>query len=327
MVSAKEMISADAVRALPNRERVGLVLNSSGAKRDLQSIVAAEEAGVHQIWSTQGSTAVDVLGTFMVAASQTSIIRLGTSIYPTYPRHPLAMVAQVRTIYEFAPGRFRLGVGSSHRRTIEGVYGIPMETPLAHTREYIRVLRAALWDGQVEHQGRFYNVTANLAAPTPVPILNSALGLSAFKMAGEVSDGAISWNCPVSYLLKSALPALEDGAKQAGRSAPPIVAHIPVAYSTDRKAVLAAAQKRLGFYGTLPFYRNMFIEAGYPVGSDGKLPEALIDDLVVSGDEQTIADRLSELLSGNLSELLLNSVPIKDESKEWTDLARLIGTL
>jgi alkanesulfonate monooxygenase SsuD/methylene tetrahydromethanopterin reductase-like flavin-dependent oxidoreductase (luciferase family) len=237
------------------------------------------------------------------------------------------MAAQVRTIHELAPERFRLGIGPSHRRTIEGMFGIPMNTPLTHTREYIIVLRAVLWDGKVEHQGRFYNVTVNLPSPAPTPILNSALGLGAFKMAGELSDGAISWNCPVPYLLKSALHALEQGARQAGRSAPPLVAHIPIAYSTDRQAVLAAAQERFGGYGKLPFYRNMFVEAGYPVSEVGKLPESLIDDLVISGDEQTIADRLSELLDGNLSELLLQSIPVKDESKEWGDLAHLIGTL
>jgi alkanesulfonate monooxygenase SsuD/methylene tetrahydromethanopterin reductase-like flavin-dependent oxidoreductase (luciferase family) len=327
MITAQEMLTASAVRTLPLRERVGLVINSSGAKGDIQAIIDAEQAGVRQIWSTQGSTAVDVLSIFAVAAAQTSTIRLGTSIFPTYPRHPLAMVAQARAIHELAPGRLRLGVGSSHRRTVEGVYGIPMIAPLAHTREYISVLRAALWEGKVEHQGRFYNVTVSLPTPAHIPILNSALGIGAYKAAGELSDGAISWNCPVPYLLKSALLALEEGAKQAGRSAPPLVAHIPVAYNTDRQAVLAAARERFGSYGRLPFYRHMFAAAGYSVPDDGEVPEALTDNLVVSGDEQTIAARLRELLSGSLNELLLQTIPVKNESQEWSDLAHLIGAL
>jgi F420-dependent oxidoreductase-like protein len=327
MITAEEMLSASAVRALPVRERVGLVISSSGAKGDIQAILEAEQAGVRQIWSTQGSTAVDVLSVFAVVATQAATIRLGTSIFPTYPRHPLAMVAQVRAVQELAPGRLRLGIGPSHRRTIEGMYGIPMITPLAHTREYITVLRAALWEGKVEHQGRFYNVSASLPNPVSIPILNAALGKGAFKAAGELSDGAISWNCPVPYLLNAALPALEEAARQAGRSAPPLVAHIPVAYNLDRQAVLAAARKRFGTYGQLPFYRQMFAEAGYPVPENGEIPEALIDNLVVSGDEQTIASRLRELLSSGLSELLLQSIPVKNESQEWSSLAHLIGAL
>ena len=327
MIPAQSMLFSSDVRALPVRERVGLMINSSGANGDIQAILDAERAGVRQIWSTQASTAVDVLGVFAVAASQTSTIRLGTSIYPTYPRHPLATAAQARAIHELAPGRFRLGVGPSHRRTIEGMYGIPMVAPLAHTREYIAILRAALWEAKVEHQGRFYNVTASLPTPARVPILNSALGKGAFEEAGELSDGAISWNCPVPYLLNAALPALEAGARQAGRSAPPIVAHIPVGYSTDRQAVLAAARKRFGNYGRLPFYRHMFAEAGYPVPENGEIPEALIDNLVISGDEQAIAARLRKLLSSGLSELLLQSIPVNNESQEWSRLAHLIGTL
>ena len=216
MITAQEMLTASAVRALPVRERVGLVINNSGAKGDLQTIIDAEKAGVRQIWSTQGSTAADVMGIFAVAASQTSTIRLGTSIYPTYPRHPLAMAAQARTIHELAPGRLRLGIGPSHRRTIEGIYGIRMIAPLAHTREYIQVLRAALWEGKVEHQGSFYHVTVSLRATAQIPILNSALGIGAYKEAGELSDGAISWNCPIPYLWNSALPALEKGARRTG---------------------------------------------------------------------------------------------------------------
>jgi F420-dependent oxidoreductase-like protein len=327
MLTAVEMLSASAVRELPLQERVGLVINSSGAKGDIQAILEAEQAGVRQIWSTQGSKAVDVLSVFAVAATQTSAIRLGTSIFPTYPRHPLAMVAQARVVQELAPGRFRLGVGPSHRPTIEGMYGIPMIAPLSHTREYISVLRAVLWEGKVEHQGRFYNITASLPTPAHIPILNSALGKGAYRAAGELSDGAISWNCPVPYLLKSALPALEEGAKEAGRSAPPLVAHIPVAFNTDRQAVLSVARKRFGLYGQLTFYRQMFAEAGYPVAEDGEIPEALIDNLVVSGDEQTTVTRLHELLSSGLSELLLQSIPVKNESQEWSDLAHLIGAL
>lgn len=327
MTTGEEMLSADAVRALPVRERVGLVMKSVSAREAIQAVIEAEHAGVRQLWTTQGPTMVDMLTVLTVSATQTSTIRLGTSILPTYPRHPLAVVAQVSAFNELAPGRLRLGVGPSHLPMIEGIYGIPMTAPLAHTRKYVSVLRAALWEGKVEYHGRFYHVTASLQTPARVPILVSALGKGAFQAAGELSDGALSWNCPVPYLVKTALPALEEGAKQAGRPVPPLVAHLPVALSTDRQAVFATARKRLGTYGRLPFYRQMFSEAGYPIPEDGTLPEALIDSLVVTGSEQTIATRLRELLSGRLDELLLLLIPVNNEAQEWSQLAHLIGQL
>jgi len=325
MITAEAMLSADSVRALPLRERIGLVINMTSAKEALESIIQAEQAGVRQLWTTQGPSTVDALTMFTVAATQTSTIRLGTSILPTYPRHPLAVAAQAKTFNELAPGRLRLGIGPSHRPMIEGVYGLEMVSPLAHTSEYVSVLRSALWEGKVDFQGRFFQVAASLSGTTHVPILTSALGDGAFQLAGEVADGALSWNCPVPYLLKTASPALKKGAKQAKRPAPPLVAHIPVALSTDRQAVFDAARKRLSMYGRLPFYRNMFELAGHPAAEDGTLPDDLIDSLVVSGDEQIIAARLNNLLAEGLDELLLLCIPVGSETQEWSRLARLIG--
>ncbi|NLH00107.1 MAG: LLM class flavin-dependent oxidoreductase [Chloroflexi bacterium] len=321
------MLSAGSVRALPFRERIGLVINTSSAKDAIQAIVYAEQAGVRQVWTTQGPTTEDALTIFAVAAAQTSSIRFGTSILPAYPRHPLAVAAQARTVNDLAPGRLRLGIGTSHRPTIEGTYGIKMTDPLKYLREYISVLRAALWEGEVNHQGRFFRVNASLPGTARVPVLIATLGKSAFQTAGELADGALSWVCPVPYLLQSGLPVLQAGAKQAERAAPPLIAHVPVALETDRQAVLAGARRRLGHYGKLPFYRHMFIESGYPIPEDGTLPDALLDELVISGNEQTVADRLTGLLSNGLDELNVLIVPVKDQEKEWARLANLLGRL
>jgi len=86
----------------------------------------------------------DALTTFAAAAAKTSTIRLGTSIVPTYPRHPLILAQQALALYDIAPGRLRLGIGPSHRSIIEDTYGLQQRTPLAHLREYVEVLRAAL---------------------------------------------------------------------------------------------------------------------------------------------------------------------------------------
>jgi hypothetical protein len=71
----------------------------------------------------------------------------------------------------------------------------------------------------------------------------------------------------------------------------------------------------------------MFAEAGHPVPEDGTLPDALIESLVVSGDEQTIATRLSESLSNGLDELLLLHIPVRNDVQEWSHLAQMIGQL
>lgn len=313
--------------ARPARERVGMSINAPSPLALLDVIVEAEAAGVAQLWMTQNPVSPDTLTVFAAALTRTRQIRLGTSIVPTYPRHPLALAQQAATVAALDAGRLRLGVGPSHRPAIEGTYGLPMDAPLAHLREYLAVLRGALWEGKVEHQGRFFTARATLNAASQVPLLVSALGDGAFRLAGELSDGAISWNCPVPYLTNVALPALRAGAQTAGRAAPPLVAHQWVALSDDREVVVAALRQTLAGYARLPFYAAMFSAAGYPVQPDGEVPLAALDDLLISGDEAHVAERIGRLLTAGLDELLLTVVPRNDISAERSRLFRLLGQL
>lgn len=309
------------------RERVGLAVFGATSSEAIAEIVAAEKAGVRQVWMTQGGLSPDTLTLFAAAAVQTERVRMGTSIVPTYPRHPLALAQQALALSDIAPGRLRLGVGPSHRPIIEGGYGIPMHSPQEHLREYVTILRAALWDGKVEHQGRFFTVKGTLPRTPRTPILISALREGAFRLAGELTDGALSWVCPVPYLLEKALPALRAGAAKAGRPVPPLVAHIPVALSQDREAVNAAARKQLGHYGHLPFYVSMFAEAGFPVSPEGELSDALLENLVVTGDDAAITEHLKKLLASGLDELLVMPIVVANAKDERERLARLIGQI
>lgn len=310
-----------------HRERVGFAVFGSDARVVVETIVAAEAAGVRQVWMTQSTPAPDTLAIFAAAALRTTSVRMGTAIVPTYPRHPLALAQQALTLGDLAPERLRLGVGPSHRPVIEGAYGITMTSPLAHLREYVEVLRAALWAGKVAYHGQFFNVESILPRTPHTPILVSALREGAFHLAGEIADGAISWMCPVPYLLTKARPALQAGAAQSGRAAPPLVAHIPVALSQDRQAVIAASRRQIGRYSRLPFYASMFADAGFPIPADGTMPDALIDNLVVSGNETNVAERLTELLATGLDELLVMPVLVAQPEHEQAQLIQLIGHL
>ena len=271
----------------------------------------------------------DALTTFAAAAAKTSTINLGTSIVPTYPRHPLVLAQQALALHDLAPGRLRLGIGPSHRFIIENMYGLQHSKPLAHLREYVEVLRAALWAGKVNHHGHFYNVEAMFPRTAQIPIFISTLGKMAFQLAGQIADGAITWVCPVPYLLHTGIPALRSSAAAAGRSAPILVAHVPVALSEDRASVLSAGHRFLDFYA--PFFANVFSNAGFQITSDQKVSDALVDNLVISGNEEKVAARINELLSAGLDELMISPVPVtgtgKDERQQQARLMHLIGRL
>jgi F420-dependent oxidoreductase-like protein len=325
--NVRTMLTSSDVAHLPVRERVGLAIQAADVVTAISRIRGAEQVGIQQVWMTQSMGMLDTLTLFAAAATQTTRIRLGTSIVPVYPRHPLVMALQAATINDLAPGRLRLGVGTSHRHVIENVYGLSMPSPLAYLREYVEVMRQGLWEGRVDHQGRFFKVAAPIPRPAQIPLLISALGEKAFRLAGEIADGAISWVCPVPYLLDTALPALRAGAEAQHRPVPPLVAHIPVAVSTDEAAVQAAATPRISFYTKAPFYAHMFASAGFPIAADGTGVDALVKALVVAGDQAQVEKRLRDLLTSGLDELLLMLVPVADEVREREQLMQVIAAL
>lgn len=307
--------------------RAGLVIRRPDPTSTIDAIAQAEERGISAVWSTVGGTAPDAVTMFAAAAMRTTRIGLGTAIVPTYPRHPVALATQALTLANLAPGRFRLGIGPSHRPTIEGVFGIPMGRPLDHLREYLTVLRGLLWEGSADVAGTYYTIHATLppgVTPPRIPLPISALRANAFRLAGEIADGAISWVCPVPYLIETALPALRAGAASANRPAPPLIGHVPVAMHTDRTAVRAAARTQLATYGRLPFYTHMFADAGFPVGPDGALSNALLDELVVAGDARTVRARLEAIQAAGVDELLILMIPIDDAAAEEAELAALL---
>ena len=154
--------------------------------------------------------------------------------------------------------------------------------------------------------------------------------MKAFQLAGEIADGALSWVCPVPYLIRTGIPALRTAAAAAAanrRSAPPLVAHVPVALSQDRDTVLAAGHQLLDMYAKFPFYTKMFTDAGFPLTAGQMISDSLIDSLIVSGNEDTVASKFTELLATGLDELMVTLVPIKDAVDEFTRLMHLIGQL
>ena len=153
------------------RERIGLTIPWAEPRAMVDLVERAEAAGVKQFWTNQNPNTTDALTAFAAAFQHTNTIRLGTSVVPIYPRHPLALAQQAATAAALGLGRLRLGVGTSHGPMTEGVYGLKMDHPLEYLREYVTVLRAALWAGTVDYAGRFITAQVQLSNPPRLPIL------------------------------------------------------------------------------------------------------------------------------------------------------------
>lgn len=281
------------------------------------------------MWLTTGPGRPDALSVFTAAALRTRTIRFGTSIVPTFPRHPLVLAQQAADVAQLAPGRLRLGVGPSHRPIIEGIFGIPHERPLEHLREFVTVLKAALATGAVDFDGARYRVHGRLSGPAEVPVLISALQAKSYELAGELADGAIAWICPAPYLGQTARPALVRGAQTAGRAVPPLIGHVFMAVTEDAAAVERVARERIAHYPRLPFYQRMFVAAGYPEASNGEWSAGMLRAVVLHGNEEAVAAAVQEFfrLSG-ADELIASVLPAGADPQATVERTlRLVASL
>ena len=305
--------------------KIGVTVGGGSAAAVLDGIKAAEDAGIGTAWVATGGAGMDALTLFAAAAGRTQRIMLGTSIIPTYPRHPIVAVQQVQVLAQLAPGRIRLGVGPSHQPIIEGTFGIDFKRPLGHLREYLRILKALLQEGSVDLDGRHLTAHARIAAPVDVPVMASALQRGSFELCGAEADGAISWNCPAAYLKEVALPAMEEGARGAGRPVPPLIAHAPVCVHDNVQEVRDAIRANVGV-SPLPFYQRMFAASGFPDASGGQWTDAMMDAIFFYGSEDEVAGKLEDLLAmGNVEVVAAPVAAGSDREASLDRSRRLLG--
>jgi alkanesulfonate monooxygenase SsuD/methylene tetrahydromethanopterin reductase-like flavin-dependent oxidoreductase (luciferase family) len=111
---------------------IGVVLpagpaDRSGAPNKVDTLVSlsreAADAGLGSVWVSQQSDH-DALSVAAIIGHAVPAIRIGTSVVPVYPRHPLVVFSQGQTAQAASHGRFTLGLGLGAARFVNtGVNG------------------------------------------------------------------------------------------------------------------------------------------------------------------------------------------------------------
>jgi F420-dependent oxidoreductase-like protein len=312
--------------------RVSLVVTEH---RDLgRAVAAAEEAddlGLTGVWWS-GTFGLDPLVLAAVAAGRTTHVGLGTSVLPVWSRHPVGVAQQAMTIQVASGGRFALGVGVSHRPVVESLLGLSFRRPVSRVSEYVDVVRELVAHGRIEHDGDVYDLHLSVGPEggRGVPVLMAALGPAMSRAAGRHADGVLTWLAPPQHLANVVTPAVAKGAAAARRAVPPIVAQVPAVVSSDLEAVRAAAREAFGLAARLPFHAAVLRRL--PVtGADRTLSEgwsdALLDAVVVSGDEDEVAARLREHREAGAAEIAVAPLDLADDPGARPRTLALLGEL
>tara|TARA_Y100000590_G_scaffold123119_1_gene140999 strand:+ start:5606 stop:6511 length:906 start_codon:yes stop_codon:yes gene_type:complete len=208
----------------------------------------------------------DGLGLCQAIAEATNTIYFGTAVVNIYTRHPSDYALTTALIHELSGGRFRFGIGVSHRPVTDRL-GLSTGKPLSDIRTFVDEWKGVARTGDQP------------------PIVLAALRKKMVALGGEIASGIVYANVSRSNLKKS-LSALSDEK----RSDPKFFVGnmIPTCISSDREAAAAVNRKTLSGYVQLPNYRNVWKEAGYVEEMSG------IEEAITRGEPQRIGEFMTK---------------------------------
>ena len=143
----------------------------------------------------------------------------------------------------------------------------------------------------------------------PPSVLVAALGPQLLRVTGRLADGTAIWMGGPRYIAEHAVPTIAAAAQEAGRSAPRIVAGVPICVTSNADAIRERANRSFSRYGELPSYRAVL---------DRQHEGASPADVALIGDELTVQAGLDELRAAGVTDLIASVYAPRGEEAERT---------
>lgn len=286
---------------------------------------AAEELGYAVALAPEGyrSDAPSLLG---YVAGQTATIALASGVMQIPGRSPAMAALTAATLDSLSGGRFRLGLGVSNPDVSDGWYGVAFDHPLARTREYVEIVRAALAGGPVRYEGRYHRLGGAGGSGAPLhllteplraelPIYLGAMGARNLRLAGEIADGWIGVFVSPT-MVKGAVAEIADGRGRAGKAMVgfDVLPCLPTSFADDLEQAadllrnqfvyllgigdpgrnfFCATAGRLGFAPAVADIHDR-LQEGDRAGAAAAVPFDLIDETSLIGPMDRVARRMRD---------------------------------
>ena len=307
-------------------------------------LAAAEEHGFDSAFTAE-SWGSDALTPLAWWGSQTTTLRLGTSVAQLSARTPTAAAMAPPTMDHLTGGRFVLGLGVSGPQVVEGWYGQPFAKPLARTREYVQVVRDVLArQSAVANEGPHYRLpydgagASGLGKPlkpithplrADLPIWLGAEGPKNIAMTAEIADGwlAIYYSPRLAPMYQEWLDEgfARPGARR-GREDFEIAATCQVAITEEPDAVRAQIKPTVALYvggmgaPELNFHAQGYKRMGYGEVVDevtelfrtGRkddaaraIPDEMVDETMIIGDAAHVRREVARWEAAGVTTMLV----------------------
>jgi probable F420-dependent oxidoreductase len=249
-------------------------LERRGIAEERRILAELEGLGFPVTWIPEGLGSKDVLSHAALLLAGTGRIAVATGIASIWARDPLAMATGARTLAEAFPDRFVLGIGVSHRTSVDRRGAVRYERPFERMVAYLDAMDAARYPAR--------------PVPNFPPIVLAALGPRMLRLAAERTVGAHPYFVPVDHTAR---------ARDALGPEPFLGPEQAVVLDADRERARAVAREYMGHYLKLENYARNLIRLGWDEGelADGA-SDRLVDAIVAWGDADTIRARVREHL-------------------------------
>jgi F420-dependent oxidoreductase-like protein len=312
---------------------LGYLVGSEDPAGQRRLVRHAEALGFSVVWAAEayGSDSPTVLAWL---AAQTSTIHLGSAVMQIPARTPAMTAMTAASLDVLSGGRFRLGLGVSGPQVSEGWHGVRFSSPLARTREYINVVRAALSRQTLEFQGEHYNLPLPDGPGKPlkltiqpvseqIPIYLAAVGPRNLELTGELADGWLAIFYAPGFGAEQ-LSQIQAGRTRAGKPMDgfDVAPTVPLVVGSDPRqcadAVRPYAALYLGGMGSREknFYNALAVRMGFVEEAAtvqelylehrhrdamAAVPYEFLAETSLLGDRQHIADRLKVLAASGVT--------------------------
>ena len=235
-------------------------------RHTLEMVQMADEGGFNIAWAAEHHALEMTIAPnpFQILtwwAAHTNNIRLGPAVAVAAYWNPINLAGEAALLDLYSGGRLEFGIGSgAYQREFDRMHpGLSQKDAWRHMQEMLPAVRA-LWKGDYEHKGQFWNFPTATSVPKPLQadprVWVAARAPITFDYAVKHGCHIMSW--PFTRDMSEAATykqRLDEALENNPGSARPIFAMMRHAAVYDNKqdweVPVRAAQRQLGQFGNL----------------------------------------------------------------------------